>query len=133
MTWAGDEELAMASAITSLAKWAVELAPKTNLRQLAALSARAMFFLGCDTGPMHLAAAMNTPCLGLYGPTRPGDSGAYGETHVHLQARYQSGTSRERRSANNDAMREISVSDVCQGIDKMLSNICSIGDKSRAA
>ncbi len=133
VTWAGDEELAMATDIKLAAKQAVELAPKTNLRQLAALSAQALFFIGCDTGPMHLAAAMNTPCLGLYGPTRPGDSGAYGDNHVHLQARYQSGTSRHRRTASNDAMREISVIDVCQGIDRILANIRALGDQTRVA
>jgi lipopolysaccharide heptosyltransferase I len=133
VTWAGQEELAMATSIKSAAKQAVVLAPNTNLRQLAALCSQALFFVGCDTGPMHLAAAVNTPCLGLYGPTRPGDSGAYGESHVHLQARYQAGTSRQRRTARNDAMREISVSDVCQGVDRLLAQIQSKRDTSRVA
>lgn len=133
VSWAGDEELALATAIHSSASQAVKLAPQTNLRQLAALCAQALFFIGCDTGPIHLAAAMNTPCLGLYGPTRPCDSGAYGGMHIHLQARYQAGTSRQRRTANNDAMREISVKDVCQGIDKMVAKIKSNSQRTQVA
>ncbi len=103
--WAGEDELEMANEIHESAPAATLIAPATTLPELAALCSRAKFFIGCDTGPMHIAAAVQTPCVGLYGPTLPGDSGAYGRHHVHVQKWHQTGTSRQRRSAANLAMR----------------------------
>lgn len=128
VVWAGEDEKAMAEAIQ---KAAVEagganacvLAPPTTLRQLAAIQAQSMFFIGGDTGPLHLASAVGTPCIGLYGTTRPIDSGAYGDHHIVVQAWYQAGTCRERRNANNDAMRDISVADVTQACDQMMQRL----------
>ncbi len=40
-----------------------------NLKQVAALSARAVMYFGVDTAPMHMAAAVNTPVVALFGPT----------------------------------------------------------------
>jgi heptosyltransferase-3 len=42
---------------------------KLTLKQLAALSARAKLFVGVDSAPMHIAAAMQTPVVALFGPS----------------------------------------------------------------
>ena len=42
---------------------------KLTLKQLAALSARARLFIGVDSAPMHIAAAMQTPTVALFGPS----------------------------------------------------------------
>ena len=39
-----------------------------------------------DTGPLHLAAALGTPCVGLYGPTSAQRNGPYGAGHRVLQS-----------------------------------------------
>ena len=50
----------------------VDLAPKTpSLQHLMALLDSAKLLIGCDSGPLHLAAKRGTPVLGLYGPTFP--------------------------------------------------------------
>jgi lipopolysaccharide heptosyltransferase I len=46
-------------------------------RQLAALIRRARLLVSGDTGPLHLAAAVGTPLVGLYGPTDPARNGPY--------------------------------------------------------
>ncbi len=120
VTWAGEEELAMAKQIQSLFPTGVVIAEKTNLRELAALCQQAAFFIGCDTGPMHLAAAMGTACVGLYGTTRPTESGAYGSQHIAIQKWYQGGKSKQRRKAANDAMRDIFASDVLAACEQMI-------------
>jgi heptosyltransferase-1 len=56
------------------------LAPPTDLHELASLLRRCRLMIANDTGPLHLAAALGTPCLGLYGPTSPARNGPYG-TH----------------------------------------------------
>jgi len=45
------------------------LAPSTDLDELTAVARRASVMVAADTGPLHLAAAVGTPCVGLYGPT----------------------------------------------------------------
>jgi heptosyltransferase-1 len=56
-----------------------DVAPPTNLRELAALLAGASLVVGADTGPLHLAAALGTRVVGLYGPTDPRRNGPYGQ------------------------------------------------------
>ena len=55
------------------------LAPPTNLRELAFLLQQAKVVIGGDTGPLHLAAALGTNVVGLYGPTDPRRNGPYGQ------------------------------------------------------
>jgi len=56
-----------------------DVAPKTNLRELAFLLQKAAVVIGGDTGPLHLAAALGTRVIGLYGPTDPRRNGPYGQ------------------------------------------------------
>ncbi|MCK8824295.1 lipopolysaccharide heptosyltransferase II [Fuchsiella alkaliacetigena] len=57
------------------------LAGETNLKELTELYKRMNLFIGGDTGPMHLAAAVNTQVLALMGPTTPQTHGPYGNQH----------------------------------------------------
>lgn len=128
IVWAGDEERRMANEIHQSAQAhgvnnATVVACPTSLRQLAALESQALFFVGGDTGPLHLANAVGTPCIGLYGTTRPIDSGAYGSRNHAVQAWYQDGTCRERRQASNDAMRDITVDDVRAACDQLMGEL----------
>ncbi len=59
-------ESALAASIRARCPEAVDLTGRTTLLDLAALAARAALAVGNDTGPMHLAAAMGTPCLVLF-------------------------------------------------------------------
>ncbi len=47
----------------------VSLAGQLSLKELAAVTARACLFIGVDSAPMHIAAAMQTPLVALFGPT----------------------------------------------------------------
>jgi ADP-heptose:LPS heptosyltransferase len=69
---------------------------------------------------MHLAAAVGTPCVGLFGPTRPENVGPYGADNIAIQAYYQAGTSRQRRAAPNDAMRAIRCEMVIEALGRRL-------------
>jgi len=60
------------------------LAPPTDLDALLALLRRASVVVAADTGPLHLAAALGVPCVGLYGPTAAARNGPYGEGHRAL-------------------------------------------------
>jgi lipopolysaccharide heptosyltransferase I len=64
---------------------ALNLLGKTSLLQLAALLRRADLLVTSDSGPMHLAAAVGTPVVAVFGPTDPRRVGPYGEGHAVLQ------------------------------------------------
>jgi heptosyltransferase-3 len=57
----------------------VDLSGQLTLRELAALTARARLFFGVDSAPMHIAAAMGTPVVALFGPS---DEHAWGPWRV---------------------------------------------------
>lgn len=63
---------------------AVNLVGKTQLKELAYILKNALFFVGGDTGPMHLATAVETPVITLFGPTDPLRNGPYGSKNVVL-------------------------------------------------
>ena len=56
---------------------AVQLAGRTNLRQLVALFERASLVVANDSGPMHIAAALGRPLVTPFGPTNPVRTGPY--------------------------------------------------------
>lgn len=64
----------------------VQVLPRCTLNQMAALLQKATVVVAVDTGLGHLAAALDTPCVSLYGPTSPQLVGAYGKHQRHLLA-----------------------------------------------
>ena len=82
----GPEEEGMARAIGARMTSRPLLAPPTTLPELSALLRRSTLMVAGDTGPLHLAAALGTPCVGLYGPTRAERNGPYGAHCRSLQS-----------------------------------------------
>ncbi len=118
--WCGGDERSLAERIVNASDGAARLAPSTSMTQLAALLRRAALFVGSDTGPMHLSVAVGTPTVSLHGTSRAEWCGAYGESNATVQKYYHSGTARERRNADNVAMRAISVEEVLAACDQMV-------------
>jgi heptosyltransferase I len=56
-----------------------------SIGQLIALTRRARLFVGGDTGPMHLAAALAVPTVALFGPTDPARTGPFSEKAIALR------------------------------------------------
>lgn len=63
----------------------VDLAGRDDLSLLPGLLRRLSVLLTGDTGPMHIAAAVGTPVVGLFGPTDPRRTGPAGEGHTVLR------------------------------------------------
>ena len=121
VVWGGKRERAWADEIHAHSGGHAIVAPPTSLPELGSLLRRARLFLGSDTGPLHLASAQGTTCVGLHGTTRYQESGAYGRQHISIQEHYQGGSSRARRRAGNDAMRAIQVDRVLRACEEVLS------------
>jgi lipopolysaccharide heptosyltransferase II len=60
------------------------LAPKTTLKQMSGLIKNCGFILANDSGPMHIAAALGVPTLGIFGPTDPLKHGPYSENSGYV-------------------------------------------------
>jgi heptosyltransferase I len=69
----GEEHLA--EAVVAGAGGAAIVSPKTSIADLVALARGAELMVSGDTGPTHVAAALGTPIVGIYGPTRPARNG----------------------------------------------------------
>lgn len=65
---------------TSSAPW-LDLSGQLSLRELAALTSRAKLFVGVDSAPMHIAAAMGTPTVSLFGPSGELEWSPWGVPH----------------------------------------------------
>jgi heptosyltransferase-3 len=73
------QEASLAEAVVTQAKSRLlSIAGRSNVRTLAALLKRSALFVGNDTGVMHIAAAVGTPVVGLFGPSNPAEWGPRG-------------------------------------------------------
>ena len=109
-----------------------------DLWKLAALLARCQLFLSVDTGPYHLAAAVGTPAIGLFGPTEGRVISRWYPDHIPIQGksddcdspcylRQARGWSRSRcYVAGCRAMNSITTDDLLEGVADGCRNATSI-------
>ncbi|MCP4708017.1 MAG: lipopolysaccharide heptosyltransferase I, partial [Planctomycetes bacterium] len=64
----------------------INLVDRTSLLQTSSILKNARLVVGNDSGPLHIAAALSTPLVGLYGPTNPAVVGPYGQLDSVVQA-----------------------------------------------
>jgi len=76
VSWGPGEE-ALAEEVVRESAGAALLAPRTSIADLLALIRGAALMISGDTGPTHVAAALGTPIVGIYGPTRPSRNGPW--------------------------------------------------------
>jgi heptosyltransferase I len=109
VTW-GPHELAEARAIVGDETGGrAAVAPPTSLEDLLAVLRRASVLVAGDTGPLHMAAALGTPCVGLYGPTSAARNGPYGRIHRAL-------------TSVNGQMAALTVDDVFRAVVDVLEH-----------
>jgi heptosyltransferase-2 len=88
----GEGDRAPAAAVTAALRVAegptvVDLAGTTTVQELAAVLAGARLVIANDSGPMHLAAAVGAPLVGLFGSTEPGWTAPLGGIAVTTEPR----------------------------------------------
>ena len=119
----GIKDYLIIQAITSsMKRRAINFAGKTTLTELAALYEKAALVISTDTGPMHLAAAMGTPVVALFGPTAPWRTGPYGKGHQVITAGLECSPCFKRRCETTDCMYQISMDQILEGVQKVLKN-----------
>lgn len=82
LLWGSKEERIEAGKINNAVPGNTFLIPDSPVRYLAALIKNCTMFIGNDSGPMHIAVAVDTPVLGIFGPTNPELQGPYGSKNL---------------------------------------------------
>ena len=92
----------------------------TTIEELMGLLAHARCLVAADSGPLHLAAALGTPVVGLYGPTDPARNGPYVATAAIVHKARPEEISYKRRAEYSTAMLRITVGDVMAATESLL-------------
>jgi heptosyltransferase-1 len=92
-----------------------------SVSELIALTRRARLFIGGDTGPMHLAAALKIPVVAIFGPTNPARNGPFATQSIVLRSA-SSTTDHTRRRAPDQGLLEITVGEVVTAACKLLQS-----------
>ncbi len=127
-----DREKACGAAIEAALDTPVtNLIGRTNLKQLLALIARSRLLLGPDSGPGHMATAVNTPVISLFAGTNPDRAAPYlsrpWAVNKYPQAlladcgKTVNQVKWGRRVRNASAMQLITVSDVTSMLDRLIT------------
>ncbi|MGZ3635344.1 MAG: glycosyltransferase family 9 protein [Syntrophales bacterium] len=98
----------------------VNLGGKTTLRDLAYLYQRSSLLITTDSGPMHLAAAVGTPVIALFGPTDPSRTGPYGKGHVVIRRGLSCSPCFLKKCDSMKCMSDISVDEIFRAVKEKL-------------
>jgi heptosyltransferase-1 len=112
----GEEDLAIA---VEAASEGTARTISCSVSELIALTRRARLFIGGDTGPMHLAAALKVPVVAIFGPTNPVRNGPFGTPSVVLRSAHST-TSHARRPQPEQGLLEITPSQVVAAARQLL-------------
>lgn len=115
---AGSPEDAVGRRVVETSAGAAVLVP-CSVGQMIALVRRAALVVGGDTGPLHLAAALERPVVGLYGPTDPARNGPYG-TQSRVLRHPSSIVDHSRHSETEKGLLEITVDEVVEAALELL-------------
>jgi heptosyltransferase I len=113
----GEEDLA--EEVVSAAGTSAPLALPLGLGPLMVLLRQAKFVVSADTGPLHLASALGTPVVGLYGPTDPARNGPYDGQNVVVRNPGKSETTYRRGASYSLPMLSITVEQVADAVAQL--------------
>ncbi|MFV1950851.1 MAG: lipopolysaccharide heptosyltransferase I [Nitrospinota bacterium] len=122
LTWGPGEE-GLVSDISNMMHHKPVTPPLTTLKQATALLRRCEMFIGSDTGPLHIAAAIDIPTVAIFGPTDPIRNGPYGDNHAVIHKNLSCSGCYKRRCRTMECMKGITVEEVYRAVKE------KIGDK----
>ena len=119
--WGPGEESA-ASAIVAASRGAAQQAPATTITDIFGLAKRASLMISGDTGPLHIAGAVGTPIVALFGPTRAERNGPWSASDISISRYDQCICHYERRCRRGQpCINDISVDDVIAAVDRRIA------------
>jgi heptosyltransferase-1 len=121
VTWAGPAERAVAERIAADSCGAAVVAPETSLQDFGELCRLSRLMISGDTGPLHLAAAIGTPCVGLCGAVPAARNGPYGSQHLTVEPPLALRPAWGDRKTDARAMGGITVEPVVAAAERLLA------------
>ena len=121
LTWGNDAEKAAAETIASSVDGRAIVWPRGSLGDLVALLERADLVVGCDTGPIHIAAAVGTATVSMYRVTDASRNGPRGENHQCLQVPLECAVCMRKHCPQDvECATAISSEQVFEAVEKLL-------------
>ncbi len=125
VTWGPGEE-ALADEVVSASGGAARRCFPTTLPELVEVLRRARLMVAADTGPLHIACAVATPVVGLYGPTDPARNGPFAHAdRVVRRAPPCAPCHRRTCAIHEGVMASLPVDEVIAAVDARLA----LGDR----
>jgi lipopolysaccharide heptosyltransferase I len=119
----GPGERALAEEVVAHAGGAAFASPQTTIADVVELARGAAIMVSGDTGPTHLAAAVGTPIVGLYGPTRPERNGPWVADDITLsRAKICQCHHLRRCKLDTMCLLDIEVSEVVEAVERRLDS-----------
>jgi heptosyltransferase-1 len=119
--WGPGEE-GLAAAVSAASRDAAMIAPPTSVRDLVAITRAASLVVSGDTGPLHIANAVGTPTVSLFGPTDPERNGPFADADVCVSRFDRCGCHYDRRCHHQPwCMGEMTIDDVCAAVRQRIA------------
>ena len=119
----GPHEKSFASRVVEASGGAAHLSPQTTVREMLPYIRDARIFVSGDTGPMHIASALNIPVVSIFGPTDPAKNGPFGGEAAVVLKTVPCGPCYKRvcPGYDNVCMTDIQVNDVLGAMRPLLN------------
>ncbi len=123
LTWGPGEE-GMVKHIAGRAEQKCWTAPPTTIIESAALYRRLALLVSCDSGPLHLGAALGVPTVSIFGPTDPARNGAYGDRHQAVYKTLSCSFCWKKKCPlqTKECMERVTVDEVFEAVKKSFAN-----------
>jgi lipopolysaccharide heptosyltransferase I len=120
--WGPGEE-ALAAQVVSASDGTAEVSPPTTVPELFGIARNARLMIAGDTGPLHIAAAMGTPIVALFGPTIAARNGPWSPSDITLSTTERCTCLYRRRCRQRTAcIDDISVEQVVSAAQRRLGS-----------
>lgn len=120
LTWADEKERTKCISLASFIRQAV-VSPALSLPELVAICKQAKWVVGGDTGPLHLAAGLDTPTVSFFGPTHKRRDAPPG--HLAIQSPVECTGCFKRKCPKDemDCLSAVTPDMVWEGLERLLS------------
>jgi heptosyltransferase-2 len=128
LVFAGPDEASLQDEVVNSMKSSPILVKDVGLREMAALIQRCYLYVGNDTGPMHIAAAVGTRVVAIFGPTDASRSGPYGNGHIVIARTvgcnpcHPGSRPGGCKRGNCLAMEAVSLEQVAEAVERILND-----------
>jgi lipopolysaccharide heptosyltransferase I len=120
--WGPGEDV-LAQTIIDASSGRAVLAPPTRVRDLVALARGASLVVSGDTGPLHVATAVGTPTVSIFGPTNPERNGPWNAQDAVVSRFEQCGCHYERRCHRREwCLLDVAASELCAAVQRRLGS-----------